>query len=270
MPNVVPGTMDAFKAPMLHDPGERYTYGINTDWLGRVVEAVAGTTLDVVVKENITGPLGMDDTMFVLDAGRTKNAVTVHVPGEDGGWASSGEFLNQSPEWWAGGHGLYSTPRDFLRFQRALLRGGSSTGCGSSRPRRSTRRSPTRSATWTSRQDIPTADPPVDRRLQRGARGEVGLRAAAEHRRPPGHAPGRLRRVGGPVQHPLLGRPHHRRLRVDLHATRCRSSSPRAPGRCTATSSGPSTRRSEPQSIGNATAAPSSRTASSPTSSAGP
>src|SRR4051794_33575656 len=65
VPNVVPGSMEAFKAPMLHDPGERYTYGINTDWLGRVVEAVAGTTLDVVVKENISGPLGMDDTMFV-------------------------------------------------------------------------------------------------------------------------------------------------------------------------------------------------------------
>jgi methyl acetate hydrolase len=128
IPNVVPGSMEAFKAPMLHDPGERFTYGINTDWLGRVVEAVAGTTLDVVVKENISGPLGMDDTMFVLDAGRTKNAVTVHVPGEDGSWVSAGELLNQSPDWWAGGHGLYSTPRDYVRFQRALLRGGELDG----------------------------------------------------------------------------------------------------------------------------------------------
>ena len=128
VPNVVPGSMAAFQAPMLHDPGERYTYGINTDWLGRVVEAVAGTTLDVVVKENISGPLGMDDTMFVLDAGRLKNAVSVHVPGEDGGWVSAGEILNQSPDWWAAGHGLYSTPRDYIRFQRALLRGGELDG----------------------------------------------------------------------------------------------------------------------------------------------
>ncbi|QJY46286.1 serine hydrolase domain-containing protein [Pseudonocardia broussonetiae] len=127
-PNVVPGKKEAFGAPLLHDPGERYTYGINTDWLGKVVEAVAGTTLDVVVKEGITGPLGMDDTMFRLDAGRTANAVTVHVKGEDGAWTSAGEILNQEPDWWAGGHGLYSTPRDYIRFERALLRGGELDG----------------------------------------------------------------------------------------------------------------------------------------------
>ncbi|MDT7744430.1 MAG: methyl acetate hydrolase, partial [Actinomycetota bacterium] len=50
LPNVVPGDISAFRAPMVADPGTRFEYGINTDWLGRVVEAVAGTTLDVVVK----------------------------------------------------------------------------------------------------------------------------------------------------------------------------------------------------------------------------
>jgi methyl acetate hydrolase len=126
-PNVLGGA-GAFAAPLLHDPGERFTYGIGTDWLGRVVEAVTGTGLDVVVKEEITGPLGMDDTMFLLDEGRTADAVTVHVPGEAGGWASAGELLPQEPEWWAGGHGLYSTPRDYVRFERALLRGGELDG----------------------------------------------------------------------------------------------------------------------------------------------
>ncbi len=128
VPNVVPGKKEAFGAPLLHDPGTTYNYGINTDWLGKVVEAVAGKTLDVVVKEGITGPLGMGDTMFRLDPGRTANAVTVHVKGEDGGWVSAGEILNQEPDWWAGGHGLYSTPRDYIRFERALLRGGELDG----------------------------------------------------------------------------------------------------------------------------------------------
>ncbi|QJY49678.1 serine hydrolase domain-containing protein [Pseudonocardia broussonetiae] len=126
-PNVLGGA-GAFAAPLLHDPGERFTYGIGTDWLGRVVEAVTGTGLDVVVKEEITGPLGMDDTMFLLDEGRTADAVSVHVPAEGGGWASAGELLPQEPEWWAGGHGLYSTPRDYIRFERALLRGGELDG----------------------------------------------------------------------------------------------------------------------------------------------
>lgn len=128
IPNVVPGTMDAFKAPLVADPGTHYVYGINTDWLGRVVEAVAGKTLDAVVSENITGPLGMADTAFILDEARYANAVTVHVKGEDGAWTSAGEILNQEPEWYAGGHGLYSTPRDYIRFERALLRGGDLDG----------------------------------------------------------------------------------------------------------------------------------------------
>jgi CubicO group peptidase (beta-lactamase class C family) len=128
VPNVVPGSAEAFKAPMVADPGTAFEYGINIDWLGKVVEAVAGKTLDVVVKEGITGPLGMDNTMFVLDDARRDNCVTVHVRNDVGEWTSAGELLNQSPDWWAGGHGLYSTPHDFIRFERALLRGGELDG----------------------------------------------------------------------------------------------------------------------------------------------
>lgn len=127
-PNVVPGTMQAFRAPMVADPGERFEYGINTDWLGRVVEAVAGTTLDEVVARGITGPLGMADTTFRLDDARLANTVRVHVQDDGGRWVSQGLILNQEPEWWAGGHGLYSTPRDYVRFERALLRGGELDG----------------------------------------------------------------------------------------------------------------------------------------------
>lgn len=128
LPNVVVGSADAFRAPMVADPGARFEYGINIDWLGKVVEAVAGKTLDVVIKDGITGPLGMDDTMFRLDAARLENCVTLHLKGADGSWASAGELLNQNPDWWAGGHGLYSTPRDYIRFEQALLRGGELDG----------------------------------------------------------------------------------------------------------------------------------------------
>jgi len=128
IPNVVPGSDEAFKAPLLADPGTTYIYGINTDWLGKVVEAVAGKTLDVVVKENIAGPLGMDHTGFAMTDEQKANAVMVHVKGEDGSWSSIGNLLNESPDWWAGGHGLYSTPLDYIRFERALLRGGELDG----------------------------------------------------------------------------------------------------------------------------------------------
>lgn len=168
VPNVVPGTMGAFKAPMLADPGTAFVYGINTDWLGRVVESVAGQTLDVVVKENVTGPLGMDDTMFLLDESRKQNCVAVHVPGEDGGWTSAGEILNQAPEWYAGGHGLYSTPRDYIRFERALLRGGELDG-------ERILQEATVDAAFTDQlgglpfpEEIPTADPPITDTLYLG------------------------------------------------------------------------------------------------------
>jgi CubicO group peptidase (beta-lactamase class C family) len=128
VPNVVPGSMEAFRAPMVADPGTRFEYGINTDWLGRVVEVVAGRTLDVVIAEGITGPLGMTDTTFRPDDARRANCVAVHVKGEDGKWTPIGEILNPNPDWWAGGHGIYSTPRDYIRFERALLRGGELDG----------------------------------------------------------------------------------------------------------------------------------------------
>ncbi|HEY5880820.1 MAG TPA: serine hydrolase domain-containing protein [Nakamurella sp.] len=168
MPNVVPGSAEAFKAPLLFDPGTRFNYGINTDWLGRVVEAVAGTTLDVVIRDRVTGPLGMRDTMFRLDPARYANCVTVHVKGEDSSWMSAGEILNQEPDWWAGGHGLYSTPRDYIRFERALLRGGELDGERILRPE-------TVDAAFTNQigeldvpAEIPTADPPISDTIRLG------------------------------------------------------------------------------------------------------
>ncbi len=168
IPNVVPGKADAFKAPLLTDPGTRFNYGINTDWLGKVVESVTGKGLDVVVKEGITGPLGMNDTMFVLDTGRRENAVAIHVRGDDGGWTSAGEILNQEPDWWAGGHGLYSTPRDYIRFEQALLRGGELDG-------ERILSEATVDAAFTNQigdldfpAEIPTADPPISDTLYAG------------------------------------------------------------------------------------------------------
>ncbi|WP_148612258.1 serine hydrolase domain-containing protein [Nocardioides rubriscoriae] len=128
IPNVVPGSAQALTAPLTAHPGESFVYGINTDWLGKVVEAVAGKKLDEVVDEGIAGPLGMTSTTFHPDDAQRDQAVMVHVKGEDGAWASAGSILNPQPDWWAGGHGLYSTPRDYIRFERALLRGGELDG----------------------------------------------------------------------------------------------------------------------------------------------
>lgn len=123
-PNVVSGSDAAFTAPLVHDPGTCYEYGINTDWLGKVVEAVSGQSLDAYFQDHITGPLGMTNTTARMTEAQRANSTPIHVRGEDGAWVATGIDWVQEPDFWAGGHFLYSTPRDYLVFQRMLLGGG--------------------------------------------------------------------------------------------------------------------------------------------------
>ena len=126
VPNVLSGLKAIFNAPMLDDPGSRFIYGINIDWLGEVIEAAGGMKLDEAIAHGVTGPLGMDQTAFVMSDAQRANSVPVHLQGEDGAWAASEIDLVQQPEYWAGGHGLHSTPRDYMKFQRMLLGNGTS------------------------------------------------------------------------------------------------------------------------------------------------
>ncbi len=123
-PNVLSGKMDIFSAPLVADPGSMLEYGINADWLGLVVEAASGQSLDAYLAEHVVGPLGMDSTTFLMSAEQRANSVPVHLRGENGTWEATALDWSQEPEWWAGGHGLHSTPRDYLKFQRMLLGGG--------------------------------------------------------------------------------------------------------------------------------------------------
>ena len=124
-PNVLSGVNVVFTAPLLADPGTTYVYGINTDWLGKVIEAAGGGVgLDVAIKDGITGPLGMDETAFQIAEAWKDGGLTPVQTKVDGAWVDSGIELNQSPEYHAGGHGLYSTPNDYIKFEQALLRGG--------------------------------------------------------------------------------------------------------------------------------------------------
>jgi len=128
VPNILPGSNDAFQAPLVADPGTTYEYGINTDWLGKVVEAVSGQSLADYFEEHITGPLGMTNTTRLMSDEQRANSTPIHMRGEDGAWMATDIDWAQEPEFWGGGHFLYSTPRDYLRFQRMLLGGGTLEG----------------------------------------------------------------------------------------------------------------------------------------------
>ena len=117
-----------FTTPMVTDPGVRFEYGINTDWLGKVVEATSGRPLDDYLAEHVFAPLDMKSTAFLLTDEQRRRSVPVHERTPGGDWVATDIDWDQRPDYWAGGHALYSTPRDYLRFQRMLLGGGTLAG----------------------------------------------------------------------------------------------------------------------------------------------
>ena len=121
--------------PLAFDPGERWEYGINTDWLGKVVEAASGERLDVYLKDHVLAPLGMTDTAFRIGASQRERLVAMHQRGADGALAPIPFEIEQEPEFHMGGGGLYGTAPDYIRFVRMLLNGGTLDGAQCSSPR---------------------------------------------------------------------------------------------------------------------------------------
>lgn len=58
----------ALKTPIMTDPGTRWEYGSNIDFVGKAVEAVSGQKLGVYLRDNMFAPLGMNDTGFKITA----------------------------------------------------------------------------------------------------------------------------------------------------------------------------------------------------------
>src|SRR5207244_8711525 len=127
-PRVLSGRLAALQRPLAFDPGERWEYGINTDWVGRIVEAVSGKSLETYFREHICGPLGMADTGFVPSPEQHARLAPVHQRQADGSLDAQPLAAPSIPEFYAGGGGLCSTAPDYLAFLRMLLHGGSLNG----------------------------------------------------------------------------------------------------------------------------------------------
>lgn len=124
------------RLPLLHNPGERFTYGLNTDLLGCLIEVISGVSLETYFHKHIFEPLGMKDTYFNLPATKAARLATVYT--EDNNqkiieW--SPEFRNIDPtypllpkKYFSGGAGLTSTAFDYSIFLQMLLNGGRYNG----------------------------------------------------------------------------------------------------------------------------------------------
>jgi CubicO group peptidase (beta-lactamase class C family) len=111
---------------LVHDPGERWTYGPGTKLLGDVVATVSGKGLDTFMQERIFAPLAMNDTGFTVPGGKMARLVTVHQR-RDGKLVEQPTPATIKPDV-RGDYGLYSTASDYGRFVRMLLNRGELDG----------------------------------------------------------------------------------------------------------------------------------------------
>ena len=129
IPGIISCQNAALTTPLLFDPGERWQYGINIDWAGKLVEAVTGKTLGQNMHDDIFEPLGMTSTAFKMTGDMRDRMAKIHQRGVDDGFEPQMELeIPQEPEFEMGGGGLYSTVGDYLKFVRMILNKGSAGG----------------------------------------------------------------------------------------------------------------------------------------------
>jgi CubicO group peptidase (beta-lactamase class C family) len=120
------------KLPLVHQPGEKFTYGLNVDVLGYLVEILSGESLDKYFQNHIFEPLGMSDTYFYIPA--SKSGRLVDVNSED-----NSHHIKKLPKeifnyplmtgtYFSGGAGLSSTIKDYAIFLQMLLNKGEYNG----------------------------------------------------------------------------------------------------------------------------------------------
>jgi methyl acetate hydrolase len=128
LPSITTCKNDALKTPITTDPGTRWEYGTNIDFVGKAVEAVSGKRLDAYLHDQMFVPLGMSDTGFKIGDAMRKRLVGMHVRGADGSLAPLPFELEQNPEFHMGGGGLYSTAGDYIKFCQMILNKGRGNG----------------------------------------------------------------------------------------------------------------------------------------------
>ncbi len=120
--------------PLSHQPGERWTYGLNIDLLGRLVEIWSGLTLEEFFNQRIFQPLGMNDTYFNIPEEKANRLVNFFMEDSTGlkkyTTALGGDmnFPLRKKSYFSGGGGLSSTVYDYAIFLQMLLNNGEYNG----------------------------------------------------------------------------------------------------------------------------------------------
>jgi CubicO group peptidase (beta-lactamase class C family) len=122
------------KLPLMHQPGEKWTYGLNSDLLGCLVEVISGMTLNDFFRTRIFEPLGMKDTYFLVPQEKASKLVTLYREDSTGKLIKPESKMLNGPvgpdyplinsTYYSGGAGLSSTIYDYAVFLQMLLNNG--------------------------------------------------------------------------------------------------------------------------------------------------
>ncbi len=120
--------------PLMHEPGAKWMYGLNTDVLGRVVEVASGMKLDDYIRKNITQPIGANSFDFYFNDSLTRRLARVHVNKPDGTMVAAPDDMGKfyipnyptegAKTYLSGGSGMTGTARDYFLFCQAMLNDG--------------------------------------------------------------------------------------------------------------------------------------------------
>ncbi|PSR52442.1 serine hydrolase [Adhaeribacter arboris] len=122
--------------PLMHQPGEKFTYSLSTDVLGYFIEVMSGQPLDKFMRSRIFEPLDMQDTYFYLPASKHNRLATLYTEDAQKNTIKAQARNGQSPDYpkvtngtyFSGGAGLSSTITDYAKFLHMMLNNGSYNG----------------------------------------------------------------------------------------------------------------------------------------------
>ena len=124
-PSVVTCSKASLMTPLLFDPGDKWEYGSNIDWCGQIVERIRGKRLGEVMNELIFAPLEMEDIGFSLTPSMRSRLAVIHHRQPDGSLTPQPDMqLPADPEVHMGGHGLYGSIGEYMKFIRMWLNDG--------------------------------------------------------------------------------------------------------------------------------------------------
>ena len=119
------------RTPLMHEPGEGYTYGWATDIAGYLAEVITGKSLDALMKERVFEPLGMNDTYFYLPQEKHDRLVKMHIRSPNNRrYSLDPEAIEQNyplathQPFHSAGAGLSGTIEDYAKFCQMLLNKG--------------------------------------------------------------------------------------------------------------------------------------------------